>query len=278
MSLLALALVAALAPQDSAVPRGNRLVKLELIADRAAVAPGETFTLGVKFAVEKGWHIYWDNPGDSGLPTKIQLRGPEGFTIGAPRSPTPEREVAEGDIVTFVHKGDVLFLADVRAPKEIPKDMTKIAFDVDASWLVCIESCFPGSGKAHLELPLAGANASKPAPANEKVFEAARARLPRPWSELESEIEWSGSGEHRTLRFSVPRASSLEIFPLTSETTSLVGRTTAKDDRACRLVADLAYRDTTPPGAPRLKGLLVVKTAQGESAYEFDTAPIPDRK
>src|SRR5258707_1292635 len=85
------------AAQASKGARGDALVKVELLADRAAIRPGEAFTLAVHLTVEPGWHIYWDNPGDSGLPTKIRPRGPEGFEFGAPRSPAPVREVAEGD-------------------------------------------------------------------------------------------------------------------------------------------------------------------------------------
>jgi thiol:disulfide interchange protein DsbD len=243
------------------------------LADRAEVRPGDVFTLGVKLSVEPGWHIYWENPGDSGLPTRILLRGPEGFEIGESRFPTPKREVAEGDIVTYVHKGEVLFLADVRAPSTFGTGLaagSKAVFDVDASWLVCIEACYPGSGKARLEIPVATAESS--ALANEKLFAAARARLPRPWKELEgAELEWSGSGDRRMLKISVPRAVGLELFPLTSETTSLEGRAVAKDDHSCRLTADLRFREPSPPELPRLKGVLLVRTEKGEGSFQMDS-------
>jgi thiol:disulfide interchange protein DsbD len=256
--------------------RGDALVKVELLADRAAVRPGEAFTLAVHFTVEPGWHIYWDNPGDSGLPTKMRARGPEGFEIGEPRAPAPVREVAEGDIVTYVHKGEVVYLLDARAPTEFPKGLTpglKAGFDVDASWLVCIEACFPGAGKAHLDLPLAAAEAPAPATANDRMFAAARARMPRPWKDLGSaDLEWSGSGERRMLRITVPGATSLELFPFASETTSLEGRVIAADERSCRLTADLRFREPAPPAPPRLKGVLVVKSARGEFYYQMDSA------
>ncbi len=261
--------------QEGKGARGDTLVKVELLADRAAIRPGEAFTLAVHFTVEPGWHIYWDNPGDSGLPTKMHVRGPEGFEIGEPRAPAPVREFAEGDIVTYVHKGEVVYLVDARAPKVLPKGLVpglRAAFDVDASWLVCIEACYPGAGKAHLEVPLAAAEAAASALANEKVFAAARARMPRPWKELGSaDLEWSGAGERRMLRISVPGATALELFPLASATTSLEGRVVAADDNACRLTADLRFREPEPPEPPRLKGVLWVKTARGESCYDLDS-------
>ena len=30
-----------------------------------------TFTIGIKMEHDPGWHTYWSNPGDTGLPTKI---------------------------------------------------------------------------------------------------------------------------------------------------------------------------------------------------------------
>ena len=30
-------------------------------------APGASFTLGLRYVVEQEWHVYWVNPGDSGI-------------------------------------------------------------------------------------------------------------------------------------------------------------------------------------------------------------------
>jgi DsbC/DsbD-like thiol-disulfide interchange protein len=254
--------------------RGDRLVRVDLLADRAAIRPGETFTLGVKLTVDRGWHIYWENPGDSGFPTKATISGPEDFEIGDLRFPAPERDVAEGDIVTYIHRGEVMLVADVRVPRELAQGFgpgSKVTFEIEASWLVCTDVCFPGSGKARLEVPIAAAG-DPPAPANEKLFAVSRARLPRPWKELEgAELEWSGGGKSPQLRISVPRASDLEIFPLASATTSLESRLIAKDERFCRLTAEVRFRKESPEDRPRLQGVLRVRTEQGESFFDLDS-------
>ncbi|MDG2051795.1 MAG: protein-disulfide reductase DsbD family protein, partial [Myxococcota bacterium] len=38
----------------------------ELLVDAATVAPGARVRIGVLFELQPGWHIYWQNPGDSG--------------------------------------------------------------------------------------------------------------------------------------------------------------------------------------------------------------------
>ncbi|TVQ70845.1 MAG: hypothetical protein EA363_07065, partial [Balneolaceae bacterium] len=36
-----------------------------------AMEESGVFWLGVDMKIKEGWHIYWRNPGDSGLPTTI---------------------------------------------------------------------------------------------------------------------------------------------------------------------------------------------------------------
>jgi thiol:disulfide interchange protein DsbD len=270
--VIALALAALLGATQN---QGDRLVKVDVLADRSAIRPGDSLTLAVQLKVEPGWHIYWDNPGDSGLPTKITVRLPERFEAGPPLAPIPVREVAAGEVVSYVHRDEVVYLVDVRAPDVLPKDLApgdRAAIEVEASWLVCTEACFLGSGKARLELPVVAPAAAAPAAANEPLFRAARARIPRPWKELQgAALEWSGAGDRRALRITVPEATALELFPGRSDTTNLDGRTVAADGHACRLTANVLFRPATPGELPRLKGVLLVKTARGEVGYEMDS-------
>ena len=41
----------------------------------------ETFYLGIEMAMDKGWHTYWQNPGDSGGAFDVIWESPEGFII-----------------------------------------------------------------------------------------------------------------------------------------------------------------------------------------------------
>jgi DsbC/DsbD-like thiol-disulfide interchange protein len=42
-----------------------------LILEKSAVSPASDVRMGIKFVMDKGWHIYWKNPGDSGEPTEF---------------------------------------------------------------------------------------------------------------------------------------------------------------------------------------------------------------
>ena len=47
-------------------------VEAQLLAERTAAQPGKPITVGLQLRMIPHWHTYWKNPGDSGLPTKIQ--------------------------------------------------------------------------------------------------------------------------------------------------------------------------------------------------------------
>ena len=64
-------------------------VEAELIAEKAAFQAGKAATVGLKLRMEPQWHTYWKNPGDSGLPTKIQWQLPEGWKVGDIQWPFP---------------------------------------------------------------------------------------------------------------------------------------------------------------------------------------------
>ena len=46
-------------------------VEVELMASQLSIRPGEQFTIALRLSMDPGWHTYWRNPGDSGLPTAV---------------------------------------------------------------------------------------------------------------------------------------------------------------------------------------------------------------
>ena len=65
-------------------------VEAELIAEKAAFQAGKPATVGLRLRMEPQWHTYWKNPGDSGLPTKIEWVLPEGWKAGPIQWPYPQ--------------------------------------------------------------------------------------------------------------------------------------------------------------------------------------------
>jgi len=61
-----------------AAPVKTGHVTAELVAEQQALVPGETATVALRLAIEPGWHTYWRNPGESGLPTTLEWHLPPG--------------------------------------------------------------------------------------------------------------------------------------------------------------------------------------------------------
>ena len=87
------AFVAASSARAAGPPDPKDLVKAELLAETTSLAPASTLWVDLHLAIKPGWHVYWRNPGDSGLPTTIEWRLPTGFSAGNIRWPVPEHFV-----------------------------------------------------------------------------------------------------------------------------------------------------------------------------------------
>jgi DsbC/DsbD-like thiol-disulfide interchange protein len=144
----------------------------ELVADVSAIRAGEPFLVGVKFTIDPGWHIYWTNPGDSGLPTEVKLNLPDGFTAGHVQYPVPQRLQLPGDVINYAYENEVMLMMEVTPPKDLKEKSRTLTGK--ASWLVCKDECFPGSGSLSLDLPVK----SSTVPDNTALFKSWTARLP----------------------------------------------------------------------------------------------------
>ena len=74
---------------------GDRHVTASLVGETRNVVPGQPLHVALRQQIAPGWHTYWRNPGESGLPTTIDWSLPPGFTAGPIQWPTPERFVVD---------------------------------------------------------------------------------------------------------------------------------------------------------------------------------------
>ncbi len=166
---------------EAQVPRPSKyadLVRAELVTQESAVAPGAPLTAGVKLTMKPGWHVYWRNPGDSGLPPEIAWTLPAGFSAGSIAWPAPER-IPVGDLMNFGYEGEVLLTVPLTAPETLGTGPVPLKAKV--SYLVCERECVPGEATLSASLPVAPAGSSpRPDPRNAALFAQGRARLPEP--------------------------------------------------------------------------------------------------
>ncbi len=153
-------------------------VTASLIADVDQVEPGIPFRVGVHFTIPHPWHIYWKNPGDSGLPTRITFSAPEGSYIHPVTWPLPVAFTQPGDIHGYGYTGDTLFYTEVSPPSDVKTKQ----FDIVAKikWLNCSTVCIPGKAEKTLSLPVGDRKPS----AKRKLFDDVV--TPKPAEELSS--------------------------------------------------------------------------------------------
>jgi len=158
---------AALESAPVASPRAS----VSLVSDTDAVSSGTPFRIGLRLRLAPGWHTYWKNPGDAGMPPDLELTLPPGSKAGPIAWPTPAR-VAEGPLMTYAYTGDVLLPVGITpAP-----GAGATSIQAHAQWLVCKDICVPEEGDFRLDLPGGTTAPSAQAP----LFAAADRQVPRP--------------------------------------------------------------------------------------------------
>ena len=171
------ALVAACAVLGAAhaAPVRTGHVTAELVSDQAALVPGMTTTLALRLEIERGWHTYWRNPGESGLPTTLDWHLPPGYAAGDIAWPAP-RALPAGPLMNYGYEGEVFHLVPVTVPASAAPG-ANVALAARADWLVCKETCIPEGADLTLELPVA--KAAEPSRWHDAIA-ATRAALPGP--------------------------------------------------------------------------------------------------
>ncbi|TGD92276.1 protein-disulfide reductase DsbD family protein [Methylobacterium nonmethylotrophicum] len=183
--LLVLAGLSGAHAQGPSTPKAKTpsgIVRASLVAEPAAIEPGKAFAVGVRMVMKPGWHVYWRNPGDSGLPPEVNWTLPEGFSAGAIDWPAPTR-IPVAHLVNHGFKGETVLLTQVTPPATLPAGRP-VNLDAKLSYLACEEICIPGSADLRLTLPVAEAGTSAGAdPRNAELFAKARDALPdaSPW-------------------------------------------------------------------------------------------------
>ncbi len=151
-------------------------VEAELVADVAAIRPGEEFQVALRLKMDPHWHVYWINPGDTGLVPEIEWELPEGFKAEPLEFPAPHR-IPTPPLVSYGYEGEIFILAKVTAPESLELGKT-VRLNAAASWLVCEESCVPGSANLALDLPVSGTGETLAPAKYAKEISATREALP----------------------------------------------------------------------------------------------------
>ncbi len=163
LACIAVVIFPAVSPAQTTRPADQKSA-VELITSADAVVAGQSFTVALRFEIEPNWHIYYKEPGDSGMEPRVKWKLPEGFVATQVEHPTPRKlETSAG--VNWVHAGPVVLLARISAPAGV--QTSEAAIQADLRWLVCDDDqCIAQRQSVSVSLPVR-ASAS---PVREKDF------------------------------------------------------------------------------------------------------------
>ena len=93
--------------------------------------------IGIRMDMQKNWHTYWKNPGDSGGPIKVNWSHNDNVSISEIYWPTPSLIPYE-PLMTYGYKNFVIF------PFEIINSNNKNSFiEASIDFLICDDICVP---------------------------------------------------------------------------------------------------------------------------------------
>ena len=240
------------------------LVRAELMAHAPdGASAGRTVWVGLQLTHQPGWHTYWKNSGDSGLPTDLQWSLPAGVTAGPIAWPAPKK-ISIGNLANYGFEDTVLLPVPltVSAGFNPPLLSGDIAVKLKASWLVCKQECIPQDGEFALKIPVKSSTASQGA-AFDSAFKAAPKSLVDSGSTVAIEptaIKLRVLGLPPELR-----GKQLALFPETSEVIETAASWTQSWDGAVwnASVPLSAHRTNSPSVMP-------VVLAHGSQAYRAE--------
>ncbi|MEM7246458.1 MAG: protein-disulfide reductase DsbD domain-containing protein [Acidobacteriota bacterium] len=273
---LALLLVALTGAARAEIPSRarNEQVALELVTDQAAVAPGATLQVGIHFVLEKDWHLYWENPGDSGMEPKIRFRLPRGARLQPMTWPAPQRLPLK-HLVSFGYEKDLLLYREVTLPPSLEPGTT-IELKAEVSWLACKVECIPGDAELSLTLPVE--SAARPATSERRAlftrWQGRHAVAP-----ADAELTVTAGTEPGFLRLVVEGddtrlPDTLTFFPKTQQVIANAGTQQLASENGRRQLRVPLAQDGIPV-PQRLRGMLTTRadddpTTTGPAALSVD--------
>ncbi|MGZ5073285.1 MAG: protein-disulfide reductase DsbD domain-containing protein, partial [Usitatibacter sp.] len=249
-------------------------VEADLVADKTLAQPGKPVLVGLRLRMAPQWHTYWKNPGDSGLPTKVQWTLPAGWKAGEILWPFPQ-PLPVGPLMNYGYEDEVVLLTELTPPASAPQGTASIA--AHAQWLVCKDICVPEKGEVELSIPVSSA---EPAVDPRFVGSIERARNMLPVDLAGWKYESARQGKLLIVRLTPPQGTSVPakatFFP---ERENLIEpaapEKVTREPGALRIEMTLA--DPPVAGLTSLKGVAVSEGgwsgSNGRKAINFE-APL----
>lgn len=271
--LAAMAAIAMLASPAAAQPTGNsEHAEVTLVFERSAAAPGDTLLGAVRFKLADKWHIYWRNPGDSGLPPSVAWASSPQVTAGEFKFPAPYA-IPLGPLMNYAYEHEVVLPFDVKISSDAkPGDILTIGGKFE--YLICADVCIPEEVTLSAALPVEKTLASSEE--GGKIIINALPALPVALTGHAS-VERTANGfklavADPAVADAAKDAKAIRFFPDGPELLNAAKQTVRTGADGISL--ELKASDFAKPGDAALSGVVVVTRADGSrKAWEVPATP-----
>ena len=229
-----------------------------LVAESIEPAAGQSTRIAIRMNAMPGWHGYWLNPGDVGMPLKVEWAAPAGVRFGDLAYPAPSLLRTSG-LLSYVLPGDHYLTTYMTLPKRMARG-TAIPIVAQLSWLACSESaCTAERGEARLTLEVGDGSKSD---ITGDVFVEIDKEMPRALAGISAIVKGRG------LRIALPLGHRLNLSKahiFFADQAIPTGAEQTVSHKHGRDFIDVAQ--VQPGKASQLQGVI----SDGEQAWSFST-------
>ena len=112
---------------------------VEILIESKEIYTNENLVLGIRFDLEPGWHVYWKNPGDSGLPPDINWVTEDGARLDKILWPAPEK-TPENPLMTYGYYNELVLPLIFKIDKKFSEFKES---SIEINFLICELICIP---------------------------------------------------------------------------------------------------------------------------------------
>ncbi len=167
--------------------------------------------IGLWITLDKGWHSYWQYPGESGKALKAKWTLPKGSTVSDFKWPIPER-LNVGSFTSFVYKNQFLLISELSLPEK-KSDSSPINITAQVEWFICEEVCIPLTEEVNLKLDVR--KTEKITPYWKDIFDKWSTQIPKT---INKKIKLQAKETSRQISVSTEKKLQLlDVFPLSKQ-------------------------------------------------------------
>jgi thiol:disulfide interchange protein DsbD len=242
----------------------------EIVVNSYSLEKSRSVPIGILIELEKDWHIYWRNSGDTGIPTSIEFDLPKGISIKEIQWPVPKVFEFDG-LASFGYEKQVLLLTELTIPENYQSNSVSIKANVKS--LICKDVCIPFNTTVSKEIKLM--NSSPAEQEISKLFAQTRINLPEVKNDFKLSVTLNDDQITLSIEKSVSNSSEIKSLYFLPYENGIFKNTAEQNfqirDDGIELIVE--YDQFKTEELRELFGILVLKfndAAQSQKAYEIN--------